>query len=66
MCLGGSTPNVPAPPPVARDVAPEVRASRDRSRQQALAAAGIGGTTATSPGGLTTPAPIGVKTLLGM
>lgn len=66
MCLGSTPkPEVPAAPPVSRDVSPEMSAARNRSRQQQLAAAGMAGTTRTGPAGLAMPAPINVKTLLG-
>lgn len=66
MCLGGSPkPNIPAPPPVERDVSPDTQAARDRTRQLAAAASGMSGNTVTGARGLATPAPVGVKTLLG-
>lgn len=68
MCIGAKSPKIPDPPapaPVSGDVPDEVKRARDRTKQQALAAGGRSGTILTGPGGATTPAPVGFKTLLG-
>lgn len=68
MPMGGSKPKpapLPVAPPVEQDVSPEVMAARSRARKAAQAAVGRGGTILTGPAGLTQPATIGVKSLLG-
>ena len=66
MCIGASPPSLPpapappqAPPPAPRPTDPEVRKTRDKSRQAAILAALTGGrqsTIKTSSLGLDTPA----------
>jgi hypothetical protein len=70
--LFSSPPSIPAPPPPPPPVPPPptpvdpaiAKASAD-VRSRAISAATIGGTIATGPQGLTTPASTAQKTLLG-
>lgn len=64
MCMGAKAPTLPppaAPPPDAQDVG--VVASRDSERARRRAAASK--TVLTSPSGLSTPATVATKQLLG-
>ncbi len=59
------TPKVPPPPPIERDIAPEVQQARDRRRRTLLAAVGRASTILTGPQGVLGEATVGRKTLLG-
>mgnify|MGYP000987377545 CR=1 FL=1 len=64
--MGAPKVNTPPPPPPAPDPADaSVREARRRTRRDQLAMAGRASTFVTGPGGVTSPAPVAGKTLLG-
>lgn len=66
MCMGGGKPAKPTPlPEPEQKVEQAVSDARDRERQRKRAASGVSSTFLTGGTGVTAPASLGYKTLLG-